>query len=184
MDINPEKLVHTQNTSTKVYMAEALIILMKNKPLDKITVSNITKKAGVSRMSYYRYFTSKIEIFESYMDYILTLYSHEVDEVNHYPIKSYEHLLSSFYFFKNYKDFVLCLDSANLTDILLIRLNKYIESQLIGLPDNAFDYYSSYYYAGALCNVYIQWIKSGMQASPEDMATIVYKLSHNSEPFK
>lgn len=165
-------------TSAKICMAQGLMLLMQDKELDKISISEIVKKAGVSRMSYYRYFTSKVEILESYMDYIMKEYSHTIDEVYSFPFRSYEHILYSFHFFKNYQDFVLCLEKANLTDILLYRLNKYIEEQIGTVWDNPSEYYASYYYAGALCNIYIQWMKKGMKESPEEMADIVYKLSN------
>ncbi len=177
INITNDFLDTSTTTSAKICIAQALMILMKENDLDKISVSDITKKAGVSRMSYYRYFSSKVEILESYMDYILNEYSHTVDEVYSFPFRSYEHILYSFHFFKNYQDFVLCLDKANLTDILLFRLNKYIEEKIGTTPDNSAEYYASYYYAGALCNIYIQWMRTGMKESPKEMARIVYKLS-------
>lgn len=165
-------------TSAKICMAQGLVLLMQDRELDKISISDIVKKAGVSRMSYYRYFTSKVEILESYMAYILNEYRHTIDEVYSFPFRSYEHILYSFHFLKNYKDFILCLDRANLTDILLYELNKYIEEQIGSVSATPSEYYSSYYYAGALCNIYVQWMKRDMKETPEKMADVVYKLSN------
>ena len=46
---------------SKDYMAEALLFLMKRKPAAKITVSEITERAGVSRATWFRHFTDKRE---------------------------------------------------------------------------------------------------------------------------
>ena len=43
-------------------MCTALILLMETKPYEKITITEITKKAGVSRMAYYRNYESKDDI--------------------------------------------------------------------------------------------------------------------------
>ena len=44
------------------YIYEALVELMDKKPYDQITITDITKKAGVSRMAYYRNYKDKDDI--------------------------------------------------------------------------------------------------------------------------
>ncbi len=46
---------------SKDYMAEALLYLMNRKPVSKITVQEITDRAGVSRATWFRHFTDKRE---------------------------------------------------------------------------------------------------------------------------
>ena len=48
------------------YIYEALIELMKQKPYGEITITDITKKAGVSRMAYYRNYQDKDDILISH----------------------------------------------------------------------------------------------------------------------
>lgn len=48
--------------------------MLKTKTLSSISITELTNKAGVSRMAYYRNFDSKEEIFSSYLDIILTKY--------------------------------------------------------------------------------------------------------------
>lgn len=45
---------------------EALMILLQQKRYEDITVSEITSKAGVSRMTYYRTYSSKEDIIIQY----------------------------------------------------------------------------------------------------------------------
>ena len=55
-------------TMTKECLYTALLLLMEKKPYEDITITEIAKKAGVSRMSYYRLYKSKDDILEQYAD--------------------------------------------------------------------------------------------------------------------
>ena len=48
-------------------ITDALLILMKQKPLSEINVSELCNKAGVSRVSFYRNFTSLEDILLKYL---------------------------------------------------------------------------------------------------------------------
>ena len=54
----------TMAQDAKQYIAEALLQLMEKKDLKEIHIKDLVAKAGVSRMSYYRYFSSKEEILQ------------------------------------------------------------------------------------------------------------------------
>jgi AcrR family transcriptional regulator len=59
------------NILAKECMVTALMKLVQTKPLSAISISEITEYAGVSRMTYYRNYSSKEEIFKIYMDEII-----------------------------------------------------------------------------------------------------------------
>ena len=52
------------NKITKSSLQTALIYLMNKKDFDKITITELVKKAGVSRMAFYRNYNSKEDILE------------------------------------------------------------------------------------------------------------------------
>ena len=56
----------TQRTSDflKECIADSLLRLLRTKPLEAITIREITELANVSRVTYYRNFTSKEEVIE------------------------------------------------------------------------------------------------------------------------
>lgn len=54
---------------TKSWIFEALMLLMDEKPYDKITVSDIAEKAGVARPTFYRNYNDKDEVVFQYIDY-------------------------------------------------------------------------------------------------------------------
>ena len=45
----------------KECIADALLVLIKDKPIEKVTVDELIKKAGVGRATYFRAFNSKSE---------------------------------------------------------------------------------------------------------------------------
>lgn len=168
------------NLSAKNCLAEALITMMQTENIEDIHIKDLVQKAGVSRMSYYRYFSSKKEILTYYMDYILKEYETTVDKNTNYFFQSYDHILESLIFFRNYKDFALCLERSHLSYILMDSLNAYIQKQKGFDPEKAVRSYPFYYYAGALYNIYMQWIKTDANEPAEKLATIIYQLTPNT----
>lgn len=64
----------TQRTSDflKECIADSLLRLLRTKPLEAITIREITELANVSRVTYYRNFTSKEEVIEFKLDKLMT----------------------------------------------------------------------------------------------------------------
>jgi AcrR family transcriptional regulator len=52
---------------TKAWIFEALMLLMDEKPYDKITVSDIADKAGVARPTFYRNYNDKDEVVYEFL---------------------------------------------------------------------------------------------------------------------
>jgi AcrR family transcriptional regulator len=69
MYINKKRVSLPDTAGT--YLAYALVDLMEKKPLEEISITELTKKAGVSRMSYYRSFDSKQHILEEHLQTIV-----------------------------------------------------------------------------------------------------------------
>ena len=81
---------------TKNCIMDALIQLMHTKDYNDITITDITKRAGVSRMSYYRNYKSKDDILLDYMYRILKEYVEDLkDPAFSSNFQTYEHILSS-----------------------------------------------------------------------------------------
>ena len=60
---------------TKSWIFEAVMLLMEEKPYDKITVSDITEKAGVARQTFYRNYNDKDDVI---FDYLMHTFSTEL----------------------------------------------------------------------------------------------------------
>ena len=53
---------------TKLTIANALLILLKTQPLNKITVTQITKEANLTRQTFYRNFEDKEDLVNWYFE--------------------------------------------------------------------------------------------------------------------
>ena len=58
---------------TKGWIFEALMLLMDEKPYGKITVSDITEKAGIARQTFYRNYSGKDEVIFEYLSNTLKM---------------------------------------------------------------------------------------------------------------
>ena len=68
------KATNMQNMITKESIFTALMILMKKKNFKEISITEITNKAGVSRMAFYRNYNIKEDIITTYIDELLKEY--------------------------------------------------------------------------------------------------------------
>lgn len=117
-----EKKKTQRNRFTRMCMGDALVNIMQQKAYDKISVSDIVKKAGVSRMTYYNYYETKDELVKDYIEEITSLYLEEeknnLKEKNN--IMDYVHILFLIKFFDRYGKFFVTLADAGMYSLLLM----------------------------------------------------------------
>lgn len=160
-----------KNQFIKACIAKALVELMKEKDLKDISITEITKKAGVSRMSYYRNYYYKEDILNSYMDEILNTYNeYRISFISSNGYSIYPIILHVFETFKQHKDFVLALDRSNLSSIIQNKLNEYIKE--IYNADDVHSTYQVIMFSGALYNSCKTWLSTGLNEDPKFLARI------------
>ena len=160
---------------TRQYIFEAFIKLLETMPYEKISVCDITNKAGVSRMSFYRNFKSKEDLVEASLNNIIIFLQSKIkslDNKNEYTV-----IKSFFETFKTNKILLMSLAeipiSKTLTDITMKKLKE-------NYPEDEFNktqkYLPIFRYA-AVTSVMFEWIKNGCEESPEDMARFLCSLT-------
>jgi len=170
-----------QNMITKESIFTALMILMEKKNFKEISITEITKKAGVSRMAFYRNYNIKEDIIATYIDELFKEYFKEI--IRKENIDDYENLRLYFSYFRKHEKLISNLINSNLINMLL---EKCIESFYALSKDTPCN--KSYspeqhkfwieYMAGGLYNVLIEWAKSGMIQSDEYMAKTISEFIH------
>ena len=100
-------------------MVQALIQLLKTKSLSNITITELTERAGVSRMTYYRNYHSLDDIFSSYLKDLVESYRQDVatwpDKGNYNDSRN---MLHCYEYFNHYKEFITCLVQTGLGHLL------------------------------------------------------------------
>ena len=175
--VNTHKNTNLQNKITKESIFIALMILMEKKDFKEISITELTKKAGVSRMAFYRSYNIKEDIIATYIDELFQEYSKEI--LSKENIDNFNNLRLYFSYFRKHDTLISNLIKSNLINMLL---EKCIDSFYTLSQDVACN--KSYstekqklwiqYMAGGLYNVLIEWAKNGMKQSDEYMSKIVF----------
>ena len=103
------------NFVIKESLTEALFILMRKKPFEEITITEISKLAGVSRISFYRNFDSKEDVLVKY------LFEKSMDAFSKYQAQStQEKLIAMFKSIDHLHEVVDLLYQQNLSHLFYI----------------------------------------------------------------
>ena len=157
-------------------MAVAFLELLNEKDFKLITISEIAKKAGVSRMVDYRNYTCKEDILADHLTYLIEEYKKSrVTEDD----KKYDRILNAINFFKNAKDFIIIIEKSNLSMIIQDKINEYMKSFYPEINFYSIDKYKLYIFSGAIYNVARTWILSGLKESPEEIANIFVRTIYD-----
>ena len=162
-----------RNRFTRMNLGEAIIALMQKKDYDKITVSEIAQKAGVSRMTYYNYFETKEDVLSNYLEEIVLQYVEESDlRADIGVMLEYKHILFSLEYLDQYASFFLTLSKAGFYSTIIDAVNDFMYKEF----KNTVNIYELYCYAGALINLFIKWEENRDEMSAEEVAQIISKF--------
>ena len=165
---------HNKRTRfTRMCIGEAVFDLMNKKEYDKIKISDIVKRAGVSRMTFYHYYETKEDALTDFFHEIVAGYVR--DRVKH-PEENGEFqsdgsIVHALKYFDQYRGFIQKLVDAGLYQIVLNAMNDYMLKRV--KPRYHISEYELYFYGGALLNVFMKWQENGKKESPEEIAKII-----------
>lgn len=160
---------------TRTCISEAILALLKTTEFEKLKISDIVKKAGVSRASFYHYYDSPYSALTDYLQIMIAEYMAESREKQvRYVYFTRDHILYSLNFFDRYADFFLTLAKHKLHGILLDGINQFmLENIQTTRPLSIYELYS---YAGGLLNTFLKWEEEGKKDSAEEVADTLYNL--------
>ena len=143
------------------YIQEALLQLIQQKAYDKITITDIAKRAGVTRISFYRNFDSKDAILKPALERAFSAYQEAYGADLSFP--------SLFAFFQQNKTLIDCLYKSE-REIYIAQLLTDKQS-LAQLPiEVAYSYaFVGYSILGA-CTA---WYQRGMVETAEEITKIM-----------
>jgi len=171
--------INQKTAFTRKCIAEAIIALLEDTTYDKLKVSAIVKKAGVARMTFYKYYDSPYAALTDYLDIIISEYmdcSGAKEDENYYM--NYDHILYSLTFFDKYAKFFMVLAKNNLHAIMLDGINRFMMEHI--QTRKRLSVYKMYSYAGGLLNTFLKWEEEGKKDTAEDIAQMMYHL-YNGE---
>lgn len=145
---------------------QSVLILLKDKSLEEITVKEIAEKAGVNRSTYYRHFGEKKEVARRFYQLRLDHYLNSIRR----DISPKDYFIGIFSDFLHYKQELLLLDRRGLTFLLLDELNSRI-TQVHGTGEMASYSLACNYHIGGVFNSFRYWLIEDMATPPDQLAS-------------
>ena len=162
-----------KNEQTRLRNFDALLDISRHKALSDVTVTELCRSAHVSRMTFYRNFSSKEEVLLSRLDQLIVEYENKTARFLAAGELWYGkgHICICFSYFKEHRDFIDCLYNAGYAGYFISKVAEYmIDKFWDGTSETR---YVIAGFAGVLCATYELWAEAGFQESPEELAGIV-----------
>jgi len=175
-----EPFSEIQKRITKDSVIAALFKLLKNKSFIKITITEITKVAGVSRTAFYRNFQTKDDIVICHLN---DLFKELLSKLVEPGCTNKQTRTKAFFsFFLEHRNFVTILIKADLTPILYeqfcIHVTDFFRHQTDKLSNSIlYEKYLPQYIASGLFKVLIEWVNNGNVESVNEISNFVFEIT-------
>ena len=170
MNMNNEQ----KNTYVKKQITATLIDLLKKKSLSEISISELTDKAGIGRVSFYRNYQSKEDILKEESNRLIKEWG-KLYESN--PESAPETLFPSLFdFYRDHREFYTTLYNAGMSSIMMETIVGTIQIT----PDmNNLEAYIKSFWAYGICGWLLEWIKRGMPESGKELS-FLFSMAHKT----
>ncbi|MBM6996566.1 TetR/AcrR family transcriptional regulator [Paenibacillus sp. DXFW5] len=168
----------TIRKDTKEWITGSLLGLLQNKPLSKLTISEVVKKAGVSRMAFYRNYESLEQVLEEYYEPKFADIFHKIAFQTSHQQKLTD--LTNFFLALS-GDFQTAIEGGY-TELLYQIFKRHIAQfydEIIPFPDwtgAKRDYWIHFMSAGVF-EIWVMWIKNGQKETLEEISSLI-RLFH------
>ena len=163
-----------QREQSAKMIEDELFALMREKVFTRITVSEVVKRADVSRRTFYRSYKGKEEVIRRYISRLCRDYRDIYPALGEYDMgriaKDY------FGFWYGHKDFLMLMEQCGLCEMLYYEISRVSEDIVRERMDcrEAADMqdvkFFAYYSAGGFILLQHHWIMEGMKEAPERYA--------------
>lgn len=159
-----------RNAYVLEHITAALLELLREKPIEEISISELCELAGIGRASFYRNFNSKEDILLAYIRKLFQEWTAEGFQAENKPLS--EFLRSLFSHFEKHRDFYELLNQRNLLFLL--------KDVIIGIcgpqPDQPKEEaYARAYFSYALYGWIEVWFQRGIRETAGEIAEMFQK---------
>lgn len=171
-----EKKPNKANLFVKECITSALFALMEKYDFEKITITDIINKAGVSRMGFYRNFTDKENVVEKF---VIEKFVETVEDIKskrelNFHITNI--MITTLQNFQKFSKYIKLFLDKNLDSLLYRCYHKAYYSLYQDDNLSRIHLYSNEMIIGELFNLEMCWLRNGMKETPEQLAKIYYSI--------
>jgi len=167
---------------------------MREKPFDKIQITEIADRAEVSRPAFYLHFRSKEELLLSQIDGIFDEFIATVGlEIQSNKLDRKQICILLFHYWGKYADLLQMVMKANVQNNLIERIRRYVfivinelrnKQKKRQLPTNSIEDYHVDFVAGGAYMLLQKWMENKMPYSAEQMGELFYELTLHYENYQ
>lgn len=161
------------NKITKECLQTALIYLMNEKPFEKITITELAARSGVSRSAFYRNYACKEDIITEICNHVLSALSESLNSIRNKD-DFYAWLCHSFQKVKDNAGTFRLLLQADFPDKYLMNSALSLENVLPSHSPE--EHYRILALQGAFDTILVNWFQDGMKESVPFMAKFCVSL--------
>jgi len=161
---------------TKMWIFEALMLLMDEKPYDKINVSDIADKAGVARPTFYRNFDDKDEVV---LQYLNNSFSTEKDD----KLNNIILVFDDKYLVKHQKNLKKILNTVSIENRIYHDLQKYTQSLIerykkhLSAEEYLICRYKIYYQITGSLRIFFDWFINNMPMPADSIVSMLNAMN-------
>lgn len=186
----PKKAEYKSSLRSKALIKEAFIELLRTKPAEKITVTDIVKKANINRGTFYAHYSDIGKLVAAIEDEIVqTLCDMLYDLRGADPLEDPLPLfLKISEFVEEKKELLSALLYANNTKMFIFQLPDLITKELLAsesidehLRRDPLFMNRCRFYAGGAASLYTAWFQGALDGTLEDVAYTLAKIIKGQE---
>ncbi len=169
----------------------ALIELLQKASYQKITVTDIARRAGFARHTFYNHFETKDDLLANLFDSVLDEFFINMEQRDfdlNDPDDELRMIASFFSVWRDHPDIVKIFNTLDLDDMLIRRLKTYFTqyyydqvTQSIPGTSTALGIYLISFNAYMLLGLLKPWLQDEMRYPPEVMAEFLIQISGSSQ---
>ena len=169
---------------TKQALAESLMLVLQKKPLDKVTISDVTSLCNVNRQTFYYHFHDLNDL----INWIYITNGEQIIGAHLTNTTWQKGLLDIMRSMQKYEAFVLQTYHSRARDLLRTLLLKSCKSVILGVINDMKQYeiakedrdFISSLYSYSITGTVLDWIEHGMKENPSSLVGKMDKALHGS----
>lgn len=172
---------------TRQSLQNAFKEMLVRKPYNKITITDLTKKAGIARHTFYNHYETKQDLLNILIDSVLENFFSDLEHLDLLQMDQDQELSMYTAFFQSWKDnseIINLLKNAEWEIVIIDRLKVFFTrlyhqkiKEELPQVDLGFANYVICFNAYSLVGLLKPWVESGMNASPMDLGGFLLQLT-------
>ncbi|MBU9711208.1 TetR/AcrR family transcriptional regulator [Evansella tamaricis] len=169
---------------TKNSLETAMMELLRDKPLEKITVTDLCKRSGITRKTFYLHYENVPKYFEEFVCQLLDEMEESLQKATEHHLQSEKlepqmiHIFEHVYRNKEFYQFIFNSQSTfTYYELFFERIRSiFLHSIESTAEHDELTRYEIAYHSNAILGIIYEWYQEGFQKSVDEMNHLLIKI--------